>query len=153
MKKKGTKIHNRVRKIRCDTLEKLNKTLNLPCKTCCNDCKNHNDSLKCINYSQAIETNDLIEMLKEQNVDLDAFCDKYILKKEFLLEMLKGHMCLKYKYYICLCTRLHVESFCEFDKYKSLFEIDEDDNTEYENNKIDEIEEESHSECKYTTGI
>lgn len=122
MKKKGTKIHNRVRKIRCDTLEKLNKNIPLICQRCCNDCKGCiKDLAVCINYSEAISTNDLIEKLKEQNVDLDRFCDDYSLKKEYLLEMLKGHDFLMYKYYVCLCKRLHIEEFDEFYEYESRF--------------------------------
>ena len=138
-KRKGIKIHNRVRRIRKDTLEKL--TLKVPylCSSCCNDCKGiiRDDTCDCINYVRAIETNDLIDKLKYYNVDLDRFCKDYNLKKEFLMEMLKGRMYLKYKYYICLCKRLHIEGFDEFDKYKSFFDnyIDEENNNESEVSK------------------
>lgn len=136
-KRKGIKIHNRVRRIRKDTLEKLALTVPYLCSSCCNDCKGmiKDDTCDCINYVRAIETNDLIDKLKYYNVDLDRFCKDYNLKKEFLMEMLKGRMFVKYKYYICLMHRLRF--FDEFEKYKSRFDdnIDEENNDESEVNK------------------
>lgn len=138
--KKGTKIHNRVRKVREDTLFKLYNKLPLECQSCvfnanCSEIEKRTDvSDNCINYKMAIELNTLIEMMKNQNIDIEAFCEKYKVKKEFFMGMIKGKMLFNYRYYCQLAKRLHVEEFDEFFIYNKRFDIDEN---ETDNNTSD----------------
>lgn len=136
--RKGRKISNRIRKVQDRTLFNLLNNLPYQCQSCiynanCPNIRNMNDTSDCDNYEITIELNDLIKMLNEQNVNISSFAKKYDLKYEYLMQMLKGKMLLNYKYYWFLCKRLHIEGFCEFDKYKSRFENNE---IEFENNEI-----------------
>lgn len=126
MKKKGLKIHNRIRKVREDTLFNLYFKVPRLCASCCynSNCphiENMNDVIDCDNYKEAIELNDLILMMREQNINIDSFCEKYRVKKDFFVLMIKGKMLMSYKYYVAICTRLHVEEFDIFYGYESRF--------------------------------
>ncbi len=128
--KKGKKISNRIRKVSEKTLFKLYNNLPFRCQSCCYNANCDymsnfmNDTMDCENHERAFELNELIEMIKEQNINLEAFCDKYNLKIEFLKEMLRGKILMNYKYYVSLCTRLHVKEYDEFKFYESRFEND-----------------------------
>jgi len=80
-----------------------------------------NDITNCDNYKESIELNELVLMMKEQNINIESFCEKYKVKKEYFMEMIKGKMLMSYKYYIAICTRLHVEEMDEFYIYKARF--------------------------------
>ena len=133
MKKKGLKIHNRIRKVRSDTLLKLYYKMPLQCTSCCfnstcTETEGMNDTVTCINYKESIGINDLIDMMKVQNICIDSFCEKYHLKKEYFILMIKGKMLFKYSYYISLLTRLHIID--EFEEYKKYFEEGFNDESE-----------------------
>jgi len=134
MNKKGTKIHNKVRKIRIETLNKLYFKMPIECQSCrynscCTEMEGNLDiSDTCINYKMAIGINTLIEMMKKANICIDSFCKKNMLKKEFFLEAMKGHRLLSYKEYYYLCKRLRVEEFDEFYIYNERFEINDENN-------------------------
>ena len=126
MKHKGSKIHNRIRKIRDDTLLNLFNKIPHKCKSCrynfeCPQLEKMNDISSCDNYVEAIEVNKLIEMLNFQNINLQHFADKNGLKIEFLRLMLKGKLLIPYKYYVKICTRCRVEEFDEFFDYVERF--------------------------------
>lgn len=131
--KKGKKISNRIRKVSEKTLFKLYNNLPFRCQSCCYnancDYMEHfmDDTMDCDNHERAFELNELIEMIKEQNINLEAFCDKYNLKIEFLKEMLRGKMLFNYKYYVSLLTRLHIKGFDEFDKYENNFKTSDEE--------------------------
>ena len=134
--RKGVKLNNRIRKVREDTLFNLYYKLPRLCATCCynSNCPhienmNEIDVTSCDNYKETIELNDLILMMKEQNINIDSFCEKFKVKKEYFMEMIKGKMLLSYKYYIALCTRLHVPQMDEFYIYESRFEIKNENKT------------------------
>ena len=132
---KTRKIHNRVHKVKEDKLLKLYQCLPYICMNCCynSNCiekDKKDDTDTCNNHEDAKGLNELIEEIKIQNIDLDNFCKKYNLKKEFLMEMLKGNILFNYKYYVALCNRLHFEEYDEFSKYKERFELEENDKIE-----------------------
>lgn len=131
---KKEKIHNKVRKVRKETLNKLYFNLQKQCRSCCFNANcteiDKNTSGNCVNYKEAIALNDLIEMMKKSNMDIDSFCVKYGLKKEFFIQMAKGKMLMNYRYYVALCTRLHVEEFDIFYEYEKRFLKDEDETSE-----------------------
>jgi hypothetical protein len=135
MNKKGTKIHNKVRKIQDKTLDKLYFNMPEECQSCrynscCTEMEgNLNISEICINYKEAIGINTLIEMMKSANICIDSFCSKYVIKKEFFIEAMKGHRLLSYKEYYYLCKRLRVPEFDEFNKYEKRFLINDENKT------------------------
>ena len=136
MNKKGTKIHNRVRKVQTRTLDNLYFRMPKLCTSCCynSNCphiEDMNDVIECDNYEGTIGLNDLVLMMKEQNINMDSFCEKYKIKKEFFMEMIKGKMLMSYKYYVAICTRLHVREFDEFYIYEKRF-LNEENNTSQE---------------------
>jgi len=135
--KKGTKINNRIHKVREDTLYNLYYKLPHLCATCCynSNCphmENVSDIPNCDNFKESINLNDIISMMKEQNINIDSFCEKYNVKKEYFKEMIKGKMLMSYKYYIAILTRLHVEEMDEFHIYKSRFLNNENNTLECE---------------------
>ena len=125
--KKSVKINNRLKQVNEEKLFKLYNVLPYACQSCMNDCKDgiKDDTEDCLNYVRAIELNDLIDMLHKENVCLDSLCRKYGLKKEYLLEMLRGEILFSYKYYYYICKRCHVKEFDEFNEYSSRFEENE----------------------------
>ena len=127
MCKKGTKIHNRLRKVSQEKVNKLYEKCPFECSTCvyCKDCakvESMDDTMSCDLYDRMHDLNDLIEMIREQNVNLDAFCEKNGLKKEFLLDMLRAKMMWDFKYYNYLIKRLHIIEDEDFEKCKVRFE-------------------------------
>lgn len=141
MSSKGAKIHYRLRYVSEDKMNKLYQNVSFPCVQCKFDCKNMvSDIEDCENREYRESINEIIEMIKEQNVNLIRFAEDYNLKLNILLDMLRGNMILNYKYYTCICHRLHLRGHDEYDKYKSRFEIDEDDEfTEYNEFENDEL--------------
>ena len=139
MIKKGTRIHNKVRKIRIETLNKLYFNMPTECQECCYNASctemeyNTNELEVCVNYKKAIQINELIEMMKKANICIDSFCTKYNLKKDYFLEAMKGHRLLSYKEYYYLCKRLRVEEYDEFYIYNERFEIKDIESQEIEN--------------------
>lgn len=108
MHKKGTKHKCRIKEVSEDKLNKLYYHTNSCCIECINDCKNQkSDTEVCENRVQGESLNELIDLIKEENINLVRFCEDYNLKLEYLLKMLKGDMILSYKYYICIQDRLH----------------------------------------------
>ncbi|GCD10417.1 hypothetical protein [Clostridium tagluense] len=127
--RKGTKIQNRIRKVRENTLFNLLHDLPLKCQSCrfnsnCTEMESEKHIAdSCINYKNEIKLNDLIEMIKVQNINLQSFADEYGLKVEFLRQMLKGKILMPYKYYVAIGKRLHLSEFDEFHKYEKNFEV------------------------------
>ena len=125
--RKGVKLNNRIRKIREDTLFNLYFKIPHLCASCCynSNCphlENMSDVVDCDNYKEAIELNDLILMMREQNINIDSFCEKYRVKKDFFVLMIKGKMLMSYKYYVALTTRLHIPEMDEFYVYNERFD-------------------------------
>lgn len=139
MSNKGAKIHYRLRYVSEDKMNKLYQHINAPCLECMHDCKNIvSDIEDCKNREQREDVNELIEMIKEQNVNLIKFAKDYNLKLDILLDMLRCNTILNYKYYKCICHRLHLKGHDEYEKYKERFRINEDENNELLTNKIKE---------------
>jgi hypothetical protein len=106
---KGVKYHCRVREVSEDKLEKLYKDTNEQCRDCMYDCKNEIQvNMHCINKKDRLNVNELNRLLKEENVNLQKFCEDYNLKLYILIEMLRGNQDLKFKYYTCIMDRLHM---------------------------------------------
>lgn len=125
--KKTEKIQNRLKPVREEVLFKLYNNLPYECQSCvysrdCEKLNSMNDTMTCDLYSKAYELNELIEMLKEQNVHIGSFCEKYNLKREFFMDMIKGKALWKFRYYYSLLRRLHIIEDEEFEKCKIRFE-------------------------------
>lgn len=106
---KGTKYFCRTRKVSPQKLEKLYKGVNDQCRNCMYDCKNEvNVDIECVNKKTRPDINEISEMLKEENVNLNRLCNDYNLKLYILMDMLRGNKDLSYKYYTCLMDRLHL---------------------------------------------
>lgn len=123
-KNKIRKNHSKIKEIEKDKLFKLYNNLPYICMSCCynancTEINKKTDTDDCNNYERAIELNELIKMLNKLNVNLDSFCKKYNLKKEFLIQMLKGKMLIKYRYYIAILHRVHIID--EFSEYENRF--------------------------------
>lgn len=138
-KAKSHKISNRLRKCRADTIANLLGKLPSECQTCrfnaceCYEQQEMDNTKSCKNYKQAIPINDLIDMANSQNINLQRFAEDYGLKIEYLKMMLKSKLLFSYKYYACLCKRLHVDEFFdEFFGYEERFNITNDSDNENE---------------------
>lgn len=106
---KGTKYFCRTRKVSPQKLEKLYKGINEQCRDCMYDCKNEvNADIKCVNRKIRPDINEISEMLKEENVNLNKLCEIYNLKLYILMDMLRSNKILSYKYFLCIYDRLHL---------------------------------------------
>lgn len=131
MNSKGVKIHYRLRYVSEDKINKLYQRISYPCIQCMHDCKNCvGDTEDCVNREQREDLNEIVEMIKSEKVNLIRFVDDYNLKLDILLDMLRGNKILSYKYYKCICHRLHLKGYDEYEKYKIRFAINEEENNE-----------------------
>jgi hypothetical protein len=105
---KGIKYHCRVRKIRQEKIDKLYEKVNLQCQNCIHDCKNEVDNYnKCVNKKDAkYSLNEIIELLKDENINLLKLCNDNSLKLNILIEMLRSNKILSYKYYTVIMNRI-----------------------------------------------
>jgi len=128
MHNKGTKIHYRLRNVSDDKINKLYKNINYPCIQCMHDCKNCiNDTEDCANREQREDLNEIIEMIRDEKINLIRFAEDYNLKFDVLLNMLRANEILNYKYYKCICHRLHLKGYDEYEKYKDRFKLEENE--------------------------
>jgi hypothetical protein len=121
-REKGRKlINNRLKMVSEETLDILYGKLPLICRGCCFNCDctetiGMKDSDNCINYKQAYELNEIVEMLKEANVNLERLAKNYGLKIKYLRKMLKGEQLLPWKYYsVVMDTLLEKNEFLEYE--------------------------------------
>jgi hypothetical protein len=106
---KGEKYRCRVRLVTEEKLLKLYKNTDQECVDCMYDCKNEIEPNKdCINKKVRMELNEIITLLKEENVNMKKLCDSYGLKLYILIEMLRGNLILNFKYYTAILDRLHM---------------------------------------------
>ena len=135
-KAKGRKIvNNRLKMVSEETLDILYGKLPTLCRGCCyhascSETVCMKDSDNCINYKEAYELNEIITMLKEQNINLQRLSENYGLKIRYLRKFLKGELLIPYKYYSVIMDRLLEKN--EFLEYESRF-------TEYEDNEIENM--------------
>ena len=131
-REKGKKIiNNRLKIVSEENLDILYGKLPTLCRGCCFNCGctetlSMKDSDNCINYKEAYELNEIISMLKEQNVNLERLSDNYGLKIRYLRKMLKGEQLMSWKYYSVLLDRLLEKN--EFLEYESRFTDIENEN-------------------------
>lgn len=131
-REKGRKIvNNRLKKVGEEALDILYGKLPYLCRSCCFNCDCPqsimiNDTDNCNNYKVAYELNEIIEMLKEQNVNLQRLSEDYGLKIKYLRKMLKGEVLISWKYYSVIMDRLLEKN--EFLEYESRFTENEIEN-------------------------
>ena len=105
MKSKTQKHKCKLKYVTESKLNKLYAGINENCINCKYDCKNECD-LKCNDKRYRESVNEIIDLLKENNVNLLRLCEDYGLKLNILLEMLQGNMILNYKYYTVINSRI-----------------------------------------------
>lgn len=96
--------------------------INPRCLKCANTCLNvcnMFDIEYCSNYRERYSLIELSKQLKVQNVDLRRLCKDNGLKYRYMIDMLKGKVHMKFKYYACLEDRLCED---EFEKYTERFD-------------------------------
>lgn len=127
--RKNVKRICRLKEVSQDKLDKLYLKIPFPCIDCQHDCKGMvSDIEDCPNRVQRESINELIEMIKEEQVDLIRLCDTYDIKFDYLLRMLRGEEILCYKYYWIIKNRLHMVKDSE--------EINKEYNTLYNHKEV-----------------
>jgi hypothetical protein len=97
----------------------IDKNVYARCRICINDCKNYknNDDL-CDNYIQGKSMAEYLSLIREENINIKRLCKENKFNKQLdsklMWQMLKGKMCMLYKYRMILENHLYEDEWIDF---------------------------------------
>lgn len=97
---------------------------NAQCAICIYGCKDMTKAdIPCENLTLGLTLEEILEEIKNQNVNLRRLAKQYYLKYPKLMDMLHGKMDMHYKYRVAIMNRLQENP--EYEKYYERFEVED----------------------------